>query len=257
MPKWTGGGVGFLIFFSKRQNSVMCRVNIHPKNFIASCPWIGLVLAGIMHPDLLNNPTFLRYHEIWQRDPESIVFAPLADFFCQHKLYADARKVCEEGVRHHPHSVLAHYSLARSYLHTREWHSARHEAQWVLARVANHEGALDVLRQIDRHQVPVRHIVVQPVSVPAKTATEEIAKVVEKAGGAIVATPEKTPSSPRKTSRRPMPWMTVTMAKIYSQQGLYFKARTIYKTILSRDPQNTEAKSGLATLQRVMRDAAA
>lgn len=216
-----------------------------------------------MHPDLMNNPTFLGYHDTWQRDPTSSVFAPLADFFCQYKLYADARKICEAAVRNNPNSVLAHYSLAKAYLCTREWHSARHEAQWVLARNSDHHGALDVLRQIEQHQVPVRHIMVQPESVQAKPVevavpvetpapVKEIVKAMEQAGGSSVpkaVAPEK--------AKKLMPWQTVTMAKIYSQQGLFFKARTIYKTILSRDPQNTEAQAGLATLERTMRDAAA
>lgn len=244
-----------------------------------------------MHPDLLNNPTFLRYHETWQRDPKSVVFAPLADFFVQHKLYADARKVCEVAVRHHPDSVLAHYSLAKAYLSTREWHSARHEAQWVIARVVNHQGALDVLQQVEQHQVPVRHMMVQPslksepapapAGVAAPAPMETIAKVMEQSGGSVSpsvipatlpdsgngqreSSSEKQLLDPRLkvkpaagVTAKPIPWQTVTMAKIYSQQGLYFKARTIYKTILSRDPQNAEAQAGLATLERIMRDAAA
>jgi tetratricopeptide (TPR) repeat protein len=209
-----------------------------------------------MHPELLNNPTFLRYNEMWQRDPKSLVFAPLADFFCQYKLYADARKVCEAGVKHNPNSVLAHFSLAKAYLSTREWHAARHEAQWVIARVSKHQGALDVLRQVDRHQVPVRHMIVQPdASAPQGHAprNDGLIKVIEKAGGSSLPTPK----APGKILRKPIPWQTVTMAKIYSQQGLYFKARTTYKAILSRDPHNAEAQAGLATLERTMRDAAA
>lgn len=256
-----------------------------------------------MHPELLNNPTFLRYNETWQRDPKSIVFAPLADFFVQYKLYADARKVCEVAVKYHPDSVLAHYSLAKAYLSTREWHSARHEAQWVIARVASHQGALDVLQQVEQHQVPVRHMVVQPQSksvsplaedappTPAEVAVsvpmDTIAKVMEQSGGSqsplsvvskaaggaetssegppllrgdgrsAATGPATLETTAAKNSRKPIPWQTVTMAKIYSQQGLYFKARTIYKAILSRDPQNTEATAGLATLERTMKDAAA
>lgn len=281
-----------------------------------------------MHPELLNNPTFVRYFDTWQRDPKSLVFAPLADFFCQHKLYADARKVCEAGVKHNPNSVLAHYSLAKAYICTREWHSARHEAQWVLARVPGHEGALNVLHQVDQHQVPVRHIVLQPTAIPAILGPDmvrvaelaqdhavqnaKLAEVMAAAGGSsspaaaqvtatVVARPDAedeaiivaqgddsgadeaesaplpmmrrvlgyavpepvapaTPAMPKAPADRPqklLPWQTVTMAKIYAQQGLFYKARTIYKTILSRDPQNAEAQAGLATLERMIRDAAA
>lgn len=281
-----------------------------------------------MHPELLNNPTFLRYFDMWQRDTKSLVFAPLADFFCQHKLYADARKVCEAGVKHNPNSVLAHYSLAKAYICTREWHSARHEAQWVLGRVAGHQGALNVLHQVEQHQVPTRHIVVQPEVTPAILSADlvrveeltreqtvqnnKLAEAMAAAGGSLspsaasakeaavfhtddvadeddvveedsdedsvtdeTASSEDLPmmrrdlgrgaaipEAPAKTipanrAQKLLPWQTVTMAKIYSQQGLLYKARTIYKTILSRDPQNTEAQAGLVTLERMIRDAAA
>jgi tetratricopeptide (TPR) repeat protein len=222
-----------------------------------------------MHPELLNNPTFVRYYEAWQQNQGSLVFAPLADFLCQYKLFAEARKVCEAGVKNNPNSVLAHYSLAKTYTYTREWHSARHEAQWVLARVNDHEGALDVLQKVEQNQIPMKQLLVRP---------EPIVAAIEAAGGSTPVIPTVLPdsgksqreSSSDKQSLAPrskvnptagvtakkVPWQTVTMAKIYAQQGHYFKARTIYKTILSREPQNAEAQAGLATLEQKMRDSA-
>ncbi len=43
-------------------------------------------------------------------------------------------------------------------------------------------------------------------------------------------------------------WQTVTMAKIYSSQGHDEKARKIYQAILTRDPTNEAARSGLDSL---------
>lgn len=228
-----------------------------------------------MHPELLNNPTFLCYYETWQRNPASLVFAPLADFFCQHHLFAEARRVCEAGVKHNPDSVLAHYSLARTYTFTREWHSARHEAQWVLARVSDHEGAQEVLQKVLQNQLPERQMTVRPAP---------IVVAMEQAGGSMPVIPAVLPDSgkrqresssevtvldPRSSvkpeagmtksmAQRPprKSWQTVTMARIYAQQGHHFKARTIYKSILMRDPQNAEAQAGLASLEQKMRDSA-
>lgn len=229
--------------FSSRELGVYSHLSFSKFYCFEEMAELGYV--HFMHPELLNNPTFLRYNEMWQCDPGSLAFAPLADFFCSHKLYADARRVCEAGVKHHPHSVLAHYSLAKAYLFTREWHAARHEAQWVLSRVSNHPGALEVLQQVDRHQVPARHMIVQP----------EVAKVMERSGGSSPIAVVEIANTAKMTGQKPIPWQTITMAKIYSQQGLYFKARTIYRAILSRDPQNNEAKAGLTTLEREMKDA--
>ncbi len=201
-----------------------------------------------MHPDLLNNPTFLRYYEMWQRDPKSLVFAPLADFFCQYKLFADARKICEAGVKHNPTSVLAHLSLARVYIYTREWHSARHEAQWVLARTPKHEGAIEILLKVEQSQAPVTNIVVQPSPVILNAV-----KDLKRDSSPLAQNDKKVAKPAAKPARKS--WQTVTMAKIYTQQGHYFKARTIYKTILTRDPQNAEALAGLTSLERQMRDA--
>lgn len=205
-----------------------------------------------MHPELLNNPTFVRYYETWQQNQGSLVFAPLADFLCQYKLFAEARKVCEAGVKHNPNSVLAHYCLAKAYTYTREWHAARHEAQWVLARVTDHEGALDVLQKVEQSRTPVQQITVKP---------ERLVAAIEAAGGSTdpvimkPASPVLPQNNKSEATKRPK-WQTVTMAKIYAQQGHYFKARTIYKTILSREPQNAEAQAGLATLEQKMRDSA-
>lgn len=218
-----------------------------------------------MHPELLDNPILARYYETWQRDPRSLVFAPLADFLCQRKLFADARKICEAGVRHNPDSVLAHYSLAKTYTYTREWHSARHEAQWVLAKIPDHQGAMAVLQQVEQSQSPVRHMVVSPAPIVA---------AIEAAGGSTPVVPAALPDS-GKSQREPssenqvldprlqlksdagvtakkLPWQTVTMAKIYAQQGHHFKARTIYRALLSCDPQNREASRGLAALELQM-----
>lgn len=224
-----------------------------------------------MHPDLLNNPTFLRYYETWQRDPTSLVFAPLADFFCQYKLFADARKICEAGVRNNPNSVLAHYSMAKVYTYTREWHAAKHEAQWVLAHTPKHEAALEILQRIEQGQhqtVDVRTVTV-PKVVEVVVPTPVIPAVLPDSGmSQRESRSEVTVLDPRssvksdagmtKSAAKPprKSWQTVTMAKIYIQQGHLFKARTIYKTILMRDPKNVEALAGLTSLERQMRDAA-
>lgn len=221
-----------------------------------------------MHPDLLNNPTFLRYYEMWQRDPKSLVFAPLADFFCQYKLFADARKICEAGVRNNPNSVLAHYSMAKVYTYTREWHAAKHEALWVLAHTPKHEAAMEILQRIEQGQHQSADV--RTVTVPKVVeATSVIPAVLPDSGnGQRESSSEVTVQDPRpsvkpnagmtKSAAKPprKSWQTVTMAKIYIQQGHFFKARTIYKTILTRDPQNAEALAGLTSLESQMKDAA-
>lgn len=44
-------------------------------------------------------------------------------------------------------------------------------------------------------------------------------------------------------------WETVTMAKIFAEQGHTEQAKQVYQTILSRDPGNEEALNGLKHLQ--------
>lgn len=165
-----------------------------------------------MHPELLNNSLFLRYYNQWQQDPASIVFVPVAEYFLSYGLTEEALRVLQAGLTHHPELISARLCLAKVYVRMKEFSRAKAELKRVLAIVPHQEKALELDALIEKS------------SEPAPT-------------GPI--TPEP------KTSN----WQTLTMAKIYEAQGHHEQAREVYQSILERDPQNEEAKQGLAQLE--------
>lgn len=162
-----------------------------------------------MHPELLNNSLFLRYYNQWQQDTTSIVFAPIAEYLLHYDLLADAVKVCEAGLSHHPDLVSGRLTLAKAYVRQKEFQKARQELRRVLALVPNQEKALELMGRIQSEQT-------------------------------------KFEPAPRFQTEN---WQTVTMAKIYAAQGHIDQAREVFQAILNRDPQNEEALQGLQSLE--------
>ncbi|OGQ22824.1 MAG: hypothetical protein A3I05_08185 [Deltaproteobacteria bacterium RIFCSPLOWO2_02_FULL_44_10] len=163
-----------------------------------------------MHPDLLNNPLFLRYYHQWQRDPQSIVFVAIADFFLRYHLLDDALKVCREGLRHHPQCLSAKLLLARVHIARGNWEEAEEEVQTILANHPGHQQALILHQKIKESKIQ-----------------EE-----------------------KHEEKLPENWETITMAEIFQAQGHADKARKIFESILRRDPHNHEAEKRLIELSK-------
>ncbi len=170
-----------------------------------------------MHPELLNNSLFLRYYQQWQQNPSSIVFAPIAEFFLMYGMIDAAFKVCREGIKKHPTLVSGRLVMARIHLKRGNWDEAETELRAALEVAPQNQTALKLLRDIERLQLE------EDVSVPA------------------AATPAPV------VSQGPS-WNTVTMARIFAEQGHPEKARQIYQSILTGDPANQAAREGLAVL---------
>ncbi|OGQ45414.1 MAG: hypothetical protein A3H42_01605 [Deltaproteobacteria bacterium RIFCSPLOWO2_02_FULL_46_8] len=107
-----------------------------------------------MHPDLLNNSHFLRYYNLWQEDPSSIVFAPIAEYLLSYGLIDEALKVCLAGLQYHPQLVSGHLILAKIYLRQKKWDEVRKETQIVLNLVPNHEKAVELQNSLEQPPPP-------------------------------------------------------------------------------------------------------
>lgn len=107
-----------------------------------------------MHPDLLNNSHFLRYYNLWQEDPSSIVFAPIAEYLLSYGLIDEALKVCLTGLQYHPQLVSGHLILAKIYLRQKKWDEVRKETQIVLNLVPNHEKAVELQNSLEQPPPP-------------------------------------------------------------------------------------------------------
>lgn len=178
-----------------------------------------------MHPDLLNNPTFLRYYSRWQANPSSAAFVGVADFFREYRLYDDALRVCQAGLQQNPELVSGRLVLARIYLELRQPAEAAVQLQLILDRMPEHPEAERLFRQTGVEPRPRG---------PAST---------------IPAVSTTASSQPDPSVYPPLPsWATLTMARLYQRQGHIDQAAHIYRRILDREPGNREAQEGLQSL---------
>jgi Tfp pilus assembly protein PilF len=53
---------------------------------------------------------------------------------------------------------------------------------------------------------------------------------------------------PKELTTHSASWQTITMADIFAKQGHNDKAREIYLSILSQDPENEAARKGIESL---------
>lgn len=186
-----------------------------------------------MRQEIVENPTFLRYHEIWRVNPSSVVFAPLAEILILYKCYEEAITVCKKGLEKNPDLVSGRIALARAYMGVSNYRRASEEAHWVLDRYPGHPEAVEILTISEKH----------------------IRKDEEEKGH--FARPserhedEFLPSSLDPTSDAR--WNTVTMAGIYASQGDITTARKIYHKVLDKEPGNILAREGLVKLDEIQR----
>ena len=172
-----------------------------------------------MHPELLNNSLFLRYYRQWQDDPDSIVFAPIAQYMLMYGMVDQALKICREGLKRHPGLISGRIVMARIHLKRGNWEEAEGELRHVLSVVSDNAAARGMMGEIEAMRRAERE------GTPAHS---------DRAKG---SDPTSDPS-----------WNTVTMAGILASQGHGEKAREIYLSILKGDPTNEAAKAGMAEL---------
>jgi len=175
-----------------------------------------------MHPELLNNSLFLRYYAQWQKDPTSIVFAPIAEYLLHYDMPTEAIKICREGIRVHPKLISGHLVMAKIHMKQENWDRARDSIRAVFSIVPENRVALELNDKIE--SLSGREESSETIDISREISTE-------------TENQQRTPS-----------WETVTMANIYSAQGHYDRARKIYQSILNRDPDNGAARKGLETL---------
>jgi tetratricopeptide (TPR) repeat protein len=176
-----------------------------------------------MHPELLNNSLFLRYYKQWQDNPSSIVFASIAEYFLMYGMVDAAMKVCREGLKRHPDLVSGRIVMARVHLRRGNWEEAEGELARVMAQV--------------------------PGNKAAKRMMEEVARLRrEEREGAVRGEAEIASGGDGDAHGGGFAWNTVTMADIFASQGHHAKAREIYQSILTTDPDNEAARAGIASL---------
>ncbi|MFA4973068.1 MAG: tetratricopeptide repeat protein [bacterium] len=180
-----------------------------------------------MHPELLNNSTFLRYYKQWQDDPDSIVFAPIAEYFLMYGMIDAAFSVCREGVKRHPGFISGRLVMARVHLRRGNWEEAEGELMQALSIRADNAQAKGMMEEI----AALRRAERDRLRVEPRTEPRPVALPVEN----------------HAAIRHPS-WNTITMAGILAAQGHRERAKEIYQTILTGDPSNAAARAGIEAL---------
>ena len=64
----------------------------------------------------IDTDTIERYQRIFEKNPKSQIFAPLADAYRHLGLFPKALELAEQGVKSHPHFPSGYMVLAKVYL---------------------------------------------------------------------------------------------------------------------------------------------
>lgn len=171
-----------------------------------------------------------KYLAMLQADPASKAFAPLAEAYRKQGKLQEAVNLCKQGLAKNPDYSGAQVLLAQLYADLKQFAPAENELLALLRRTPNHLLAHQILLRIyahtGRHQhagtIAQRLLKLQP-NEPMATTYLQQAKAAKPATTAAAV-----------TAAPPVP--TVTMAKLYEDQGHLEKALEIYRQLATQQP---------------------
>ncbi|MFH1653443.1 MAG: hypothetical protein ABIE74_05245 [Pseudomonadota bacterium] len=210
-----------------------------------------------LHPDLLNNSLFLRYYQKWQEEPNSVIFASVAEYFLLYGMPDEAYAVAKEGMDQHPDLISGHLVMAKIHKHRENKELAKDELKLILSKIPHHPVASKMIKELDGKIVVAEQLFEKPAA-PHEIETELVSEPDEqlqedvdedeyefKSNDDEEKEEEYYDEEKMKTSAH---WQTLTMARIFSSQGHIRKARRIYQAILDKEPENAKAREGLNSL---------
>jgi tetratricopeptide (TPR) repeat protein len=183
------------------------------------------------------------YRQMVTKDPSSQVFVYLAEALFERGMYTEAIETCLNGLRLHPHDLRARVILGLSYLRTDSLDRAESEllkAKEILEiNLATYQGLAELYeRKGDEEKSSLYRRLYEAVQSPETMAARE-----------PEASPQIEPEVEAPAEEEPEV-ATVTMAKLYAQQGHLDKAAAVYRTILETAPETPEVAARLAELER-------
>lgn len=186
----------------------------------------------------------VRYRQILEREPSSLVFAALAEAYRRRSMLESAVRVCRKGLRYHPNYASGRVALARAYADGGEIEHALRELSRAVALAPDNLAAQRLLSDIyERKQDPHnlertlhRILALAPEDDDARERLSLIESKKEKQPAGV------TPGRSRQI-------VTRTLAEIYASQGYDEKAFEIYQQLSWQDPQNPVFHERLADLK--------
>lgn len=180
-------------------------------------------------------------------NPDSLVFAPLADALRKSGNLPEALNVCLKGLERHGQYQNARVVLGRIYQDMGQDTEAEAEFRKVLEADPDHLQALmnmgELLLKRRMHQAAIEEfqkaLALNPDDEPTQALLKQAieAAAQEQAKPATAARPpEKNPSVPTTPTKDSA--ATLTIAELYLKQGHYDKAIDVFQELLAEDPQN-------------------
>lgn len=183
------------------------------------------------------------YQQMMSKDPSSQVFVYLAEALLEHEMYKEAIETCVNGLRLRPHDLRARVILGVSFLRTGELDRAESEllkakemleintvTYRALAELYEKKGDSESAERYRRlfetiHPTEAEAIGTEKEETDSETVVEEVP-------------PEKTEMS------------TITMARLYEEQGHLKEAAEVYRKIFDASPETEGVEDKLADLER-------
>ncbi|NIM19489.1 MAG: tetratricopeptide repeat protein [Candidatus Latescibacteria bacterium] len=219
---------------------------------------------------LTDYPDLDKLFEKLRSEPDSLVFAPLADACRKVGRLEEALEICTNGIAHHPDYASGHVVLGKCFYDIGDQDRALDSFQTVLSLDENNLVALKylgtILAEQGRETAAMEHfkhiLALDPENTEIRSKLENLQERQDTIGRTqakeeegvihLGAVPDEdfegkviSLSDEEETSDE---FATLTLAEIYSSQGYREKAIKIYEEILRRRPDNKLAKQKLAEL---------
>ena len=85
-----------------------------------------------------------------KKNPQSLLFARLAELYIKVKRVDDAITLCKRGIKHHPQYITGNFILGKAYIAKKEYDKAENEIKTVLSYDQRHLGAHKLLGDLMR-----------------------------------------------------------------------------------------------------------
>ncbi len=190
----------------------------------------------------------------YEENPDSLVFAPLADAFRKQGNLEEALKICQNGLLKHPTYTSAQVVLGK-ILHAKgRVEDALTELKKVLEidpeNIAAHSLLGTIYMERKEFQVAIEEyqkvLTLNPDDEDAQSALKQ---AIEKAAGEQQNlkknNPKPTDPLEEKTTTKEST-ATLTIAELYLKQGHFDKAIEVFQELLADDPQNLMLRQKLS-----------
>ena len=188
-------------------------------------------------------------------NPDSLVFAPLADAYRKDGNFEEAMKICKKGLEKHPTYTSARVVLGRIFQENGKVEDAILEFKKVLELDTENLMAHSLLGSIfmtksDFQAAIEEYQKILTLNPDDEDTQQSLKQAIEKA-----ASEHKGPKSEKKESvstekknQTKESTASVTIADLYLKQGHFDKAIEVYQELLANDPQNLMLRQKLTEI---------